>query len=206
MLRTLVHSSVPSIRKASRNGSACVYRVSKKLTHNATSATVALAIKAGLVPYRPLRPFGMTVRGVLVTPEVLAVLQGHTRPHGFPSADAEVVISRFMAGHLMNVSRKSAPGVHLEQLEKVDEVWALCFRKPPPGWRLFGRFIEQDTFVGTALYDRYVLSTRPKYTRFAMAEAEEWSRRFPGLPYLTSPDLADYLTGVYYDADAGDAD
>lgn len=109
-----------------------------------------------------------------------------------------------MAGHTMNVSRKSAPRVHLEKLEKVDEIWALCFRKPAPGWRLFGRFIERDTFVGTELYDRNVLGKKSNYTQLAQAEAGLWNRRFPGLPYLSSPDLADYLTGVYFDVDAGD--
>lgn len=66
----------------------------------------------------------------------------------------------FAAGHLVTVSRRSAPGVDLEQLEDQDEVWSLCFRRPRPGWRLLGRFLERDVFVGLRLYERHFLRNR----------------------------------------------
>ena len=62
---------------------------------------------------------------------------------GFPHIEADKVIGRYIAGHLSFVTRKSAKDADLEQMEGLDDVWALCLRKPRPGYRLLGRFLNR---------------------------------------------------------------
>src|SRR5215207_6268532 len=58
-----------------------------------------------------------------------------------------------------------------------------------PGFRLFGRFIERDAFVGLRLCDRRDLRTRALYEAAAQAMIEEWARIFGNIPPLRSTDL-----------------
>ncbi len=109
-----------------------------------------------------------------------------------------MIVARYLAGHLMTVSRRSAPRVDLEKLENIDEIWALCFRKPKPGWRLFGRFLAQDIFLGLRMYDRNELGSVENYTRLAEETVGDWDARFKGIPPLRSNNLTDYLSGEMY--------
>jgi hypothetical protein len=141
------------------------------------------------------------VRALVVTPNVADHLDGKKINSGFPDAAAETIVARYLAGHLMTVSRKSAADVELERLENVDEMWSLCFRRPRPGWRLLGRFLERDLFIGLRIYDRNVLGNIPNYTKLATDTIGDWKEKFGAIEPIRSTDLADYLSGVYRDAD-----
>jgi len=120
---------------------------------------------------------------------------------GFPETLADQVIGRFIAGHLIRVSRKSKSNVDLEQLEGLDEIWALCFRKPKPGWRVFGRFLEKDLFVGLRAHDRHEFGSRFSFSGKASGILSDWEELFGTIPPLRSDKLSDYLSGVYVDVD-----
>ena len=163
---------------------------------------MADAIGAGrLVERKPVRPLANHVRHIFVTEMANNILDGKDISLGFPAPAADATMGRFMSGQLITVSRKSAEEVDLEQLENVDDVWVLCFRKPPPGWRLLGRFAYQDAFIGLHPYDRNELDGRPTYTAIANGVITEWKQIIGDVAPLRSSNLGDYLTGVIYDAD-----
>lgn len=118
----------------------------------------------------------------------------------FPSVDAERVLSQFYAGYSLNASLKSAKNSQIERLEGVGEVWAFCFRKPRPGWRLFGRFVGRDIFVASAGYDRHELAAKG-YEPLAVSALDDLDRRFPNLPTHVGEVLHDYITGPIWDMD-----
>jgi hypothetical protein len=128
------------------------------------------------------------------------MLDGADHHLGFPDRAADHLIARFIAGHYISVSQKSAPRVDLERLQRVDEVWVLCFRAPKPGWRLIGRFIEPKVFVGLKLYERGELGTIAKYTVKAEDVIKEWNAVIERGPFR-SPDLGAYVCGVFNDVD-----
>jgi hypothetical protein len=91
----------------------------------------------------------------------------------------------------------------LERLDELDEVWAMCFRKPAPGWRLFGRFIEKDTFLGLRAFDRHVLANRNSYrTAAADIELTIWREFCGDTPPHRGGEISDYITGPFIDANA----
>ncbi len=106
----------------------------------------------------------------------------------------------FYAGFALNASMKSAKNCEIERLEDVGDIWAFCFRKPKPGWRLFGRFIERDAFVAVAGYDRHDL-VGGNYSALAMSAIADLDARFPQLPVHTGAALQDYITGPMLDMD-----
>jgi len=143
---------------------------------------------------------------LLVTRDIADLLDGMRPGAGFPEVGADLIVGRFLAGWLLTVSRKSAPDVDLERLEGLDDVWVLCFRTPPPGWRVLGRFLEKDVFVGLRAYDRHTLGARASYSARANDVIEDWKRVFGAMEPLRAGDLDSYLSGVYRDADQADDD
>jgi hypothetical protein len=121
----------------------------------------------------------------------------------FPCVDAEIVIGTFCAGHAVSISRASAKGARLEKLENLDEIWALCFRKPPPGWRFFGRFVEKDVLAVTHGYDRHELGRLANYSALAQAAIDHWDTEI-GIDVVRSDDLHDYVSSVVIDLDTED--
>ena len=160
-------------------------------------------MRAGFVEYEPVRPLQTKVRRIFVTPQIAILLSGKGDVNlMFPSVDAERLVSKFCNGWLVSVSRKSKP-TELEQLENLDDVWAMCFRKPAPGWRVFGRFLDKNVFVGLAAHDRYELVPKLTYHAKAKAIIADWDRLLPGVSPLRSKKLQDYLGQGYYDYDQG---
>lgn len=121
---------------------------------------------------------------------------------GFPHFQADALIHRFAAEHLMSVSLLGNPDFSpdLERLDGMDEIWVFCFRKPRPGWRLFGRFIQKDHFIGLDLRDRHELGSRSSYQFFATNAIAIWDR-WIGKPPIRSNQLHDYLSGTVRDTD-----
>ena len=81
-----------------------------------------------------------------------------------------------------------------------DEVWALCPRKPPPGWRILGRFYERDVFVALRAWDKHRLFSN--YALAATEVIEDWRTLFGEQPAHRGTNLTDYLSGVVNDVDA----
>jgi len=166
----------------------------------ATSATFIRALAAGLVRYRPPRPLAEPKRHILITREVREILDGSVYSHCFPHYSAVAVMGKFVAGHFLYVSRHRATKVDLEQIENVDEVWALCFRMPVPGWRLFGRFLEHNTFVGLRLFDRHLLGGY-RYEENAKTAIQLWTNVLGNLRPLRGASVAAYLSEPFRDVD-----
>lgn len=160
------------------------------------------ALKAGLVVHSTVRPIRNPQRALLVTPEVEMKLRGKDPQCELSSLGMAEVIGPFLAGHSLSVSRicaKRKERVELEQLEGLNETWGICYRRPKPGWRLFGRFLVRDVFIGLRLYDRRNIGS--DYKSVADQIDEDWKRVLGTQPYIQSADISDYLSGSHYDVD-----
>jgi hypothetical protein len=174
------------------------------LTFSATSVKGQWAVGLGFVERIPLRPLANPARSLLLKPEIGDILDGVDVRLGFPHREADKIVGRYVAGYLLSVTRKSAEDADLEQLEDLDDVWALCLRKPRPGYRLLGRFLERNMFVGLRLYDRHTLDGKIVYTARAAEIIDDWKRDLGSIEPLRSQDLNAYLSGVFRDVDQED--
>jgi hypothetical protein len=136
----------------------------------------------------------------MVWPEINRMLDGADVHLGFPARLADRLVGIFIAGHYITMSQKSARDVDLEKLERIDEVWALCFRAPRPGWRLLGRFVQRGVFAGLKLYERNELKSVANYTEKANGIIAEWNSQL-GLEPFRAHDLGSYVGGVFRDVD-----
>jgi len=82
-----------------------------------------------------------------------------------------------------------------------DEVWVLSFRRPAPGWRIFGRFARKNFFVGLRYYEREELADNVLYQQAARDMIADWNRRFPGVEPYRGRDFEDYLGDMVRDDD-----
>jgi len=119
----------------------------------------------------------------------------------FPHRAADRLIGIYVAGQYLRLSQRSAADVEMEKLENVNEVWALCFRQPVPGFRLLGRFIEATVFVGFRLYDRHTLEGVPTYTALANEVINDWTNVFGKIDPFRATGLESYVGGVCRDVD-----
>jgi hypothetical protein len=143
---------------------------------------------------------GDAKRQLLVTDEICDLLDGKTKFGRFPNVAAERIIGIFSAGHLIRISRKkNTKRPELERLEGYDDVWSLCLRIPPPGWRLLGRFYSKDRLVLLRAWDKHDLFT--KYDVAAREVIEDWIKIFGTADCHRGQELSEYLSGVIRDVD-----
>jgi len=165
----------------------------------------ALIREAMLVNCGALRRVAEPVRRLYVTREISGLLDGSDLSVPFPRPIADVLVGRFLAGYLISVAlsydRNRPPD--LERLEGLDEVWALCIRPPRPGWRLFGRFIARDTFIGLTVHNRCDLGSRNRYSERAIEAIDRWEEILPMTAPHAGTSVSDYVTGVVRDVSAG---
>lgn len=173
------------------------------MTFNTTSLYVGELKAAGFVEVFPLRARSEAqVRRVFMKPEMVDLLNGKSMPpQGFPATCADEVIGRYCAGWLIRVSEKSNKSSELEKLQDLNEAWALCFRSPKPGWRVLGRFMDKDIFVGMRIYDRHELAPSTKYEERAKEIIAEWGETFPHIPPVSGSFPDAYISGVYINVD-----
>ena len=143
-----------------------------------------------------------------MTEEIAGILDGTAQLPRFPEVTADVLTTRYIAGHYMTVSEqkkvwKKGEGPLLERLVEVDEVWAICFRKPPPGWRLLGRFLDKDVFVGLRFIDKPDLAGR--YKEVSAEVVGVWDEHFDFEP-IRSASLDDYIGHTWVNKDEEDAE
>lgn len=142
---------------------------------------------------------------MFVTPEIRDVLDGVRLTAGFPDAEATTVNDRYMVGHLISVSRRRGRGAVLKKIEHADAVWSFAYRRPRPGWRLIGRFIERDAFIGLSMKSRSFLGrSENAFTEEAKAIVEVWNRLLPGLDPVRSDDVEELLSPLVWDLDNDD--
>lgn len=183
-------------------------KVESLLTYESISETVAIwggrLNPLGLLRLEtPAPPLG-TLRAVFVPAAILEIFEGRHLHTGFPDVGARVQIGNFNAGYYLRASLVGDPNKRrpdVERLSGLDEVWVMCFRRPPPGWRLFGRFVAKNIFVGTALKDRHECGRRSRYTAIAESVIDLWNHDPFRLPVIRGSVWQDYLDGTVADVD-----
>ena len=177
----------------------------KKLTSNATFPSIdKLLADRKLIERASLRQNLPKGRHLYVTPAIGALLDGEGASLGFPTPEALSITDRFMAGYLMVCSltvetnpKRARPD--LERLVGMDEAWVMCFRRPRPGWRLFGRFIGQGRLVVLRAHDRHELKGQSVYEAKAAQMIRDWSALFDGENPLSGANVEEYVGGVVND-------
>ena len=144
----------------------------------------------------PLRPQPNLQRRIYVTKDIASALDGETNLPRFPEGNVDAILTGFMAGHVLTFSDKvrkwgkRGRGPVIEQLNGLEEIWALCFRAPPPGYRLLGRFLDHEVFVGLKLIEKFDLAGR--YEEEAKDVIASWEALFSIEPHR-SPNVDGYL-------------
>jgi hypothetical protein len=173
------------------------------LTFNTTSLPLSHALQEKRVRIRePLRPRTPVIedRYLLVIPEIDATLDGRLHYGIFPAIAAEILIGIYSAGQMLTVTRrmprkKEKPD--LEQIVGEDEVWALCIRRPPPGWRLLGRWYDKNIFIALSVWDKHRLAGH--YPEAAQVVIDAWGREFGSQQVHRGNNLVDYIDGVIHE-------
>lgn len=139
---------------------------------------------------------------IFVTQEIATVLEGKGSVAGFPEAEASAVNDRFMVGHVISLSLERSKTAVLKKVDGVHAVWSLAYRRPKPGWRLLGRFLEKDVFVGLRLSSRTTLGRDlTAFTESARDVVADWQILLPGLDPEDSADADQILSPLYWDLD-----
>jgi hypothetical protein len=175
-----------------------------QLTFNTTSLPLWSTLQNKSILERlPLKPAGDQKRHLLVAPEIDALLDGHMFYGLFPDICADRLIATYSTGWLVTVSRKiTKRKPDIERIEGYDEVWALCPRRPPPGWRILGRFYEKDTFVALRAWEKNRLFRN--YSQAAREVIEDWEALLGEQPPHRGTSVGDYLSEVFRDVDEED--
>jgi hypothetical protein len=172
------------------------------LTFNTTSILLKRALQdKKLLERAPLRPLSAgQKRHLFVTPNINDLLDGRPRFRVFPDVAAEKLIGIFAAGQLVTVSRKATRAKpDIEQIVEADEVWALCLRRPRPGWRILGRWHKQGIFVALRAWEKGQLALR--YPEAAREVVNDWHQLLGKEPVHTGKSVEDYAGGVFRDVD-----
>lgn len=146
-----------------------------------------------LLPRETLRS-GDIKRQIWALNDVFELLKGLKNPDaGFPALSTDMFIGRFLKGWIVSVSRKENSKAEFKWLKRHDDVWVLSFRKPSPGWRIFGRFARKNVFVAMVYFEREELSDMVTYNKKASEIPSLWDAKFPGVAPYTASTSEDYL-------------
>src|SRR5205823_11475804 len=116
-----------------------------------------------------------------------------------------ITIGRFIRGHSLKVSRRrrqrkwKKSKIELEQLAGFDEVWVLCYRNPRPGWRLLGRFLEQDALAVFRVKDKRDIGT--DYSGVVGKVLSDWNDHLGTERPCSGTNLSAYMSGAHYNVD-----
>ena len=171
------------------------------MTFNATFLSLERAEKSGALLRRPPDRPQMEdhKREFFFHPELAPLFKGLTSRQ-FPALEWEKLIGTFCAGWSLTVSFKfTRKKPDMERLASFDEVWALCPRKPKPGWRVFGRFVQPGCFVALSAWSKVELFER--YDEAATDVISRWRGIFAEQEPYRGRVASDYLTGVCRNVD-----
>ena len=173
----------------------------ERLTFNTTFLSLERAVRDGALVRRwPERPqFEDYKREFFFRPDLADLLNGGSSSH-FPVLEWEKLIGAFCAGWTLSVSFKfTRKRADMERLASFDEVWALCPRKPRPGWRVLGRFVQPGCFVALAAWPKGELFGR--YDEAAAEVTDRWRQIFGQQEPYRGRVAEEYLTGVCRNVD-----
>jgi hypothetical protein len=135
-----------------------------------------------------------------VSTEVTDLLDGRTAFGNFPAIEAERLIGIFCAGQLITISQKiNERRPDLEKLEGFEEVWCFCLRRPKPGWRLFGRFLQKDHLILLRGWDKHKLFHQ--YEKASQEVIDDWNDLCGTKVAHSGEWYSGYLSGVIRDVD-----
>lgn len=150
------------------------------------------------VPGRPL------MRTMLLSEDVVSLMFDADRRTDDPVRMASLRrdLDMFVEGSTITVATQpyKAGTAYLARLDPADdEIWEIRSRHPKPGFRIFGRFAEQDTFIALNWSRRDRLGG-PKSREWKDAIRlckTRWSQLFPTQPPFRSSRIDDYLSRNY---------
>jgi hypothetical protein len=136
-------------------------------------------------------------RELWVPRQIRSVIAGHVEGAGFPDHVADALIKNYVAGYFITGSMLGNPSGKKPDLERLlghDEIWVFCFRKPQQQqWRLFGRFLRRNVFVGVRLHHRGELGGK-NYNLCAMGALADWNAISGNTEPLKGTELKDYVS------------
>jgi hypothetical protein len=174
------------------------------LTFKATLLSDSQLRLAGFVELTPLIPFkdGEARRQIWAAQDVYDLLKGKLNPAaGFPAIKTDVFIGKYCKGYIVTVSRRDSSKAEFKWFKGHEQVWALSFRKPAPGWRVLGRFARKNVFVAMEAYDRHELGGMIQYNAIAGQIPANWDAKFPGVAPYTGGTFADYVGDMHWNDD-----
>jgi len=141
------------------------------------------------------RPSGFSQKRSLWVPEdINEVLAGDAHQLGYPDPSMGCR-QRFISGIYVTGSMSGDPDGRKPDFEKllnVNEVWVMCFRAPRDNqWRLMGRFVGQNSFVGLRLFSRAFLNGEEHYHKQAESFARDWPETES---FLSGASIKDYIS------------
>ncbi|MCJ7995317.1 hypothetical protein J5N58_14115 [Rhizobium cremeum] len=175
------------------------------MTYNATDRILYQAVDTGQLVQRYPLETSASVRRLFVTPEINEILDGNDAAFkNLPMVETETIIGRFCAGHFITASLQGNSELKpdFEKLQGLDEVWAICARKPRM-WqvRIFGRFISKGCFVAFGFHERVVLGIRENYNAKASEVPALWNDVLGTCVRYEAGSVDEYFGGVCRDVD-----
>jgi hypothetical protein len=142
------------------------------------------------------RPEGFNVKRALWVPQDIdSALSGNAQILGFADPRFMSCRQRYIGGLLVSGSMAGDPGKKhpdFERLIGVNEVWVMCFRAPHDNqWRLMGRFVQPNEFLGLALFSRKYLNGKRNYH----AQAKNFENNWPtSRSFFVGSKIEDYIS------------
>ncbi len=179
------------------------------MTYN-TTLLESISERAGLVPLNPLGGEA-SLRKIYVVPKIADLINSHDVETAFPHRLADLVIGRYLKGHCVWIclTREEHPktDVDLKRLENADEIWNFRFAKRSTrynGWRVFGRFLGSDFFVGLVAVSRDKFRYQSDWDLHIDETKKRWSNYFPTTEPFRSASVSDYVSGYIKDVTQSD--
>ena len=135
-------------------------------------------------------------RELWVPEEINEVLAGEAKALGYPDPSPSAgVRQRYIAGYYMSGSLVGDPDEQRPNFERLigrNEVWVMCMRAPRDNqWRLMGRFIGKNIFVGLRLFSRAFLNGEEHYNHQAQLFEQNWPTTEQ---YVIGSKIEDYIS------------
>lgn len=167
------------------------------LTYMSIKLSVAALVKAKrLYPYRPMG--GRPRRCLFLAEEAMKDLAS---PAGIVSLMAlrgmvEAELKRWVFGARVWVDLVGKPRFLKPLCPPPPEIWELRFTDPRVQLRLFCRFAEPNTIIGTKFHTRQMLGDKGsrQWHDGLNACEQKWNDLFPGIPPFSGKTIHDYVT------------